>query len=348
MLEKSFVQEKKTPNPSVEEIIKKKDYKELSKHLEEGIKEYLNGDTFKNFLDFVSKFHKYSSKNVRLILDQNPNATHVAGFKSWKKMGRYVNKGSKALYVYAPSIKDKVDKDGNKVTNENGEIEKEISYFLTPVFDVSQTSGEQELPKQVYNLTEDMDDPKVFTQTYKALVEISPAPVTIESFDDSAEGYYRPSTNDIVIQEGLGEVMTLKVLLHEMTHAMLHSNSEAQYGDQVYSKQEFEAESVAYIVSSHLGIDTSDYSFGYLASWTEQGRKLEELSNSLEVITSQAKELIDRIDQSLNKVYTMDAPKNKFEERVAIARTKGPVEPRKPAKEYEVADPKVNRPTKTL
>lgn len=347
MVEKSFVQESKSPKLSLSEIIKKKDYKALSDHLEEGIKDYLDSETFQNYLDFVSKFHKYSQKNVRLILAQNPMAKHVAGFQTWKKQERHVKKGSKALYVYAPYFKDKVDKEGNKVTDENGEIIKETHYFLTPVFDVSQTEG-KEIPKLIYNLSEDMDDAKKFTQTYKALVELSPVPVSIKPIPIEANGYYDPTNKKIVVRQGLGEIMTLKVLLHELTHALLHTDSQALFGDSTYRRQEFEAESVAYIVSNHLGLDTSDYSFGYLSSWTDQGNKVEELTTSLETITTQAKELIERADQLLHNVYTLDAPKNKFEERLARARGQEIPEPRTPVKEYEVEDPKVHRPTKTL
>lgn len=345
MQEKSFVQEKKSP--SIQEIIKKKDYKGLANHLELGIKDYLNSDIFKNYLDFISKFHKYSQKNARLILAQQPNAQYVAGFNTWKKMDRNVIKGSKAIYVYAPYFKNKLDKNGQKIADENGEIVKERRYLLTPVFDVSQTKG-VEFPKQVYNLEEDMDDENKFVQTYKALVEVAQLPVSIKPISNRENGYYNTTDKEIVIREGLGEVMTLKVLVHELTHATLHTNSTASFGDDTYRKQEFEAESVAYIVSNHLGIDTSDYSFGYLSSWTEQGNKLEELTDSLEVITSHAKILIEQVDQILEKVYMLDAPTNKFEERVACAKGIELPEARIPRTNYTKENPKVSRPTMTL
>lgn len=347
MVEQSFVQEKKSPKKSLNEIIKKKDYKELSKHLEEGIQEYLNSDTFQNYLDFVASFPNYSQKNVRLLLAQQPSARYVRGFQAWKKEGRTVKKGSKALYVYAPYFKDKVDAEGNKVTDSNGEIVKETRFFLTPVFDVSQTTGE-ELPKPVYNLSEDMDDPLQFAQTFKALNSLSPVEVSIEPIQGDANGYYDRSNQRIVLREGLGEVMTIKVLLHELTHALLHSDSLSQFGDESYRKQEFEAESVAYIVSNHLGLDTSDYSFGYLSSWTNQGNKIEELTASLETITTQARSLIQRADELLTTVYMLDAPRNKFEERVAVARGMVFPEERKPRQTYTVEDPKGQHPTKTL
>lgn len=321
MSEKTQMKQKSQPELTLEEIIKKKDYQKLSQHLNDGIKEYLTSDTFKNYLDFASKFHKYSSKNIRLLLAQNPNIRRVAGYNAWKKLDRQVKKGSKALYVYAPYFKDKIDKNGKKVTDENGEIVKETRYFLTPVFDVEQTTG-AELPQLVYNLEENLSDGKTFTRTYNALVEICPVPVTVTSIASGANGYYDPTKKEIVLQQHLGEVMTLKVLLHEMTHAMLHPDSQAIFGDDVYSRQEFEAESVAYIVSRHLGLDTSSYSFGYLSSWTKQGEKLEEFTQSLETITKEARTLIEKADHALSIEKGIQLPQNKFEERLLNAKKK--------------------------
>lgn len=340
MLEKSFVEEKKVHGRTLDKIIKEKNYKELSKHLEQGISDYLEGDTFKRYLNFVSQFHKYSQRNIRLILEQQPEATRVAGFQAWKKLDRTVKKGSKALYVYAPRRQDKKDKDGNVITNAEGEIQTELSFFLTPVFDVSQTAGEKELPKQLYNILDNFEEPKIFTRTYQTLEDMSPVPITIEPISGQANGYYSPTDKRIVIKQGLGEIMTLKVVIHEMAHALLHSNSEARFGDNDYRRQEFEAESVAYIVTSHLGLDTSEYSFGYLASWTDRGNKLETLTESLETITSQAKAMIEHIDQQLDRVTQLSSPKNKFEERVADARAYVSPPPRVPKKEVDVSNPK--------
>ena len=346
MLEKSKVEEAKQPTRSIEDLIKEKDYQALSEHLTDGIKDYLQSDTFQTYLNFISSFHHYSFKNVQLILSQNIEATHVAGFQSWKKRERWVKKGEKAIYVYAPSVRDKKDKEGNLVTNEDGEVEQEIRFFLTPVFDVRQTDGKEAIPEPVYPLMKNLDDPKKFTQTYQALVELSPVEVKIEPIVGKANGYYDPTKKEIVLRQGMGEVMTLKVLLHEITHALLHSNSSATFGDKVYRQQEFEAESVAYVVSRHLGMDTSDYSFGYLSSWTDQGKDLMKLEESLKRITNQAKQLIDDIDVALDKVMTLEAPRNKFEERVAIARNRPIAEPRQPKKEYQQEEVKQEKSSK--
>ncbi|MCM2139900.1 ArdC-like ssDNA-binding domain-containing protein [Vagococcus fluvialis] len=345
MVEKSKIKEKQPIDSSLSEIIKAKDYKKLSRHLEDGIEKYLHSDDYINYLKFISQFHKYSSKNVQLILEQNPDASRVAGFQTWKKMDRYVKKGSKALFIYAPYTVDKKDKDGTVIVDDNGTPLKSTRFMLKPVFDVSQTEGEKPLPKQVYNLTEGLDDPKKFVAYYNLLKDLSPVDISIEPIQSRANGYYNVTDKRIVVKEGLGEVMTLKVMIHEMAHAILHADSSAFFGDKTYRKQEFEAESVAYIVSDHLGFDTSDYSFGYLSSWTDRGNELSDLTDSLENITKEASKLIESIDKTLTQIYTLNAPENKFEERVAIARNLPVAIPREPKKEYKQAEP---TPKKTI
>lgn len=186
------MKQKSQPELTLEEIIKKKDYQKLSQHLNDGIKEYLTSDTFKNYLDFASKFHKYSSKNIRLLLAQNPNIRRVAGYNAWKKLDRQVKKAAKHCMCMPLILKIKSIRTGKKVTDENGEIVKETRYFLTPVFDVEQTTG-AELPQLVYNLEENLSDGKTFTRTYNALVEICPVPVTVTSIASGANGYYDPT-----------------------------------------------------------------------------------------------------------------------------------------------------------
>ena len=339
MLEKSFVEERKSPKLSLDEIIKKKDYKELSVHLKKGIADYLNGDVFIRYLDFISKFHKYSQNNARLILEQDPNATYTASLSSWKKMERELKKEPKVIYIASPVTQDKKDSEGKLVANEDGEVEQEERFFLTPVFDVSQTWGNQKVPNSSYDVGENLDDKK-FTQVYKTFDELSTAEVFIEAIETSEteNSFYLPEENKIVIRQGLGEKVTLSILIYELTHAIMHTDSKAIFGDSVYRKEEFEAEAIAYIVSNHLGLVLDDPNFDYLSSWEKEGNTLEELTQSLDIITNQAKELITQIESSLERIYTLDAPRNKFEERVAIARGMTPEEPRTPNKKYDVAE----------
>lgn len=329
---------------SLKDIIKEKDYHALSKHLEEGIGDYLQSDTFRRYLDFVSKFHHYSPKNIQLILEQQPKATRVAGFQTWKKMERYVKKGEQALYIYVPSIREEKDKEGKPILDKDGNPKKVVSFLLRPVFDVSQTKG-KELPKQLYNIEDDLTDKQLFPKLYQSLVDLSTVPISLESFKGMGSGYYDPTEKKIVIKEGLGQVMTLSTLIHEMTHARLHTDSSARFGDDTYRRQEFEAESIAYVVSSHLGLDTSDYSFGYLASWTEHGHDIELFTDSLKTITEEANRLIQDIDKVMDKVYARELPENKFEERLVEAKKKQADQPRQPRPVNKVSTKEEQQPS---
>ena len=159
--------------------------------MNDGIKEHLTSDTFKNYLDFASKFHKYSSKNIRLLLAQNPNIRRVAGYNAWKKLDRQVKKAAKHCMCMPLILKIKSIRMGKKLRMKMEKLSKR-ALFLTPVFDVEQTTG-AELPQLVYNLEENLSDGKIFTRTYNALVEICPVPVTVTSIASGANGYYDPT-----------------------------------------------------------------------------------------------------------------------------------------------------------
>ena len=304
---------KVTPEPTVSsdqnivDAINSKDTKALSEHLKNGINQYLDSSQYKLFLDAMSKFHRYSYKNIQLILAQNKNATLIASFNKWKKeFERSVLKGSKALKIWAPISYKAKDKDGKELLDKNGKPIIKEGFKLVPVFDVSQTDG-KEIPKQIYELEEKMprDD---FVKLYKSIVATSPVP--IKAIDPElykgVNGFYVPEEKYIGISKGMSADHTIKTLIHEITHATLHTNSQARFGDNVYRKQEFEAESVAYIVSKHFGINSSDYSFGYLASWTRQGHDIKQFEKSLSTIQSQARELINKIDNSLSQIQSQN------------------------------------------
>lgn len=318
----------KKKETDLNQIINAKNFKALSEHLQDGVSDYLDSDTFKNYLTFISKFHKYSPKNIQLIHAQMKRATRVAGFNFWKKQERFVKKGQQALYIYSPAYKNKKDENGHLVKDEKGNIEKETYFRLVPVFDISQTDG-KEVPQQIYNLEDELQDTPTFINTFKTLEELSPVPIEIDDINQG-NGYYDLQKKEIVLNKNMGEAMTIKVLLHEITHALMHSNSTAKFGDNNYSVQEFEAESVAYIVSNHLGIDTENYSFAYISSWTNEGKTIEELTESLEKITLQAKELINKIDTTLGRTHDLQQPKNKFEERLHEANLKQNTPKREP------------------
>ena len=288
--------------------------KEITDRLEQGITELFDSERYKEYLRVMSKFHNYSFRNTVLIAMQKPDASLVAGFSAWKNnFERNVMKGQKGIKIIAPSpykIKQemqKIDphtqkpiigKDGKPVTEE-----KEVTipaYKVVSVFDVSQTEG-KELPDiAVDELTGDVDRYKDF---FAALEKTSPVPIAFENIEGGSHGYYHLEDKRIAINEGMSELQTLKTAIHEIAHAKLHdidlnAPKDEQQPHVDRRTREVEAESVAYTVCQHYGLDTSDYSFGYVAGWSS-GRELSELKSSLETIRSAAAEIINSIDENL-------------------------------------------------
>ena len=288
--------------------------KEITDRLEQGIAELFDSERYREYLKVMSKFHNYSFRNTVLIAMQKPDASLVAGFSAWKNnFERNVMKGQKGIKIIAPSpykIKQemqKIDphtqkpvigKDGKPVTEE-----KEVTipaYKVVSVFDVSQTEG-KELPDiAVDELTGDVDRYKDF---FAALEKTSPVPIAFENIEGGSHGYYHLEDKRIAINEGMSELQTLKTAIHEIAHAKLHdidlNAPEDEQKPRVDRRtREVEAESVAYTVCQHYGLDTSDYSFGYVAGWSS-GRELSELKSSLETIRSAAAEIINSIDENL-------------------------------------------------
>ena len=285
--------------------------KEITDRLEQGITELFDSERYKEYLKVMSKFHNYSFRNTVLIAMQKPDASLLAGFSAWKNnFERNVMRGQKGIKIIAPSpykIKQemqKIDphtqkpvigKDGKPVTEE-----KEVTipaYKVVSVFDVSQTEG-KELPDiAVDELTGDVDRYKDF---FAALEKTSPVPIAFENIEGGSHGYYHLEDKRIAINEGMSELQTLKTAIHEIAHAKLHdidlnAPKDEQQPHVDRRTREVEAESVAYTVCQHYGLDTSDYSFGYVAGWSS-GRELSELKSSLETIRSAAAEIINSID----------------------------------------------------
>ena len=285
--------------------------KEITDRLEQGIKELFDSERYKEYLRVMSKFHNYSFNNTLLIAMQKPDASLVAGFNAWKNnFKRNVMKGEKGIKILAPSpfkIKQEMEKidpatqkpvigaDGKPVTEE-----KEITipaFKVVSVFDVSQTEG-----KEIPNLAVDMltGDVERFKDVFAALEKTSPIPIGFEKIEGGAHGYYHLEEKRIAIDEGMSELQTLKTAIHEIAHAKLHdidlNASVTEQTDRPDRRtREVQAESVAYAVCQHYGLDTSDYSFGYVAGWSS-GRELDELKSSLETIRSAAAEIINSID----------------------------------------------------
>lgn len=262
---------------------------EMAQHLEnleKGTIEIFNSGRYSEYLRVMSKFHNYSVNNCLMILMQCPFATHVAGYGAWKKeFKRQVRKGEKAITILAP-CPYKIKEQG-----ENGEeIEKIIPYFkAVSVFDISQTDGE-ELPTICRSLNGDIEN---FNDFFICLRKSAPCEISFEEIDGGCHGYYDIQGKRIAIKNGMSQEQTIKTTIHEIAHSILHSEAD---NEKERRQKEVEAESVAYVVCSHYGIDTSEYSFGYVASWSSD-KNVKELKKSLETIRDTANKLIDSIDK---------------------------------------------------
>ena len=280
---------------------------EIPQMLEEGVHKVFESDNYKNYLNTMSKFHNYSINNTLLIARQNPDATLVAGFKSWEKnFGRHVKKGEKGIKILAPSpYKKKVlvelvdpvsreimlDINGNPVKEET-EVNM-TAYRIVSVFDVSQTEGNPLPQIGVAELTGNVDEYELFVE---ALKQSTSVPISFENISGAAKGYYNPVTASIAIKAGMPESQTVKTMIHEIAHSILHNDILDEAAKKDRQTKEVEAESVAYTVCQHFGIDTSDYSFGYIAGWSSS-KETEELKQSLETIQKTASGLINDIER---------------------------------------------------
>ncbi|WP_285009817.1 PBECR4 domain-containing protein [Lactococcus formosensis] len=301
------------------DILKAKDTYALTAHMKAGVKEYLNSDTYKNYLDAVSKFHRYSSKNIRLLLSQNENISMVASYKDWKeKFERQVSKGSKSLKVYVPKIQKLKDDEGKVKLDPNGKEMTRTYFQLGSVFDVSQTTG-KEIPKPVYQLEGEV---KNYSNIYAALTKTTKAEIGFTDISSSTHGFYQPDADIIRIQKGMKQEQTIKTVIHEIAHSNLHNLEARKKHEYTKEEKELQAESVAYVVSNHLGIDTSSYSFGYLANWSSDKNTLNHLESSMSIIRDEAAKIISRLDQELTQAKTKSTVKDSLESDIEKARLK--------------------------
>ena len=305
---------------SVADFIQNKDMAGLSRHLKEGIKEFLDSDKYKDYLTKMSHLNNYSNRNLRLILAQNPEARQVASFKQWKEnFGRYVKKGEKALRIFKPMTKIKKDENNQPILDKNGKPETVTFFGLVPVFDVSQTEG-KEMPKaaEVKEQLTDLD----YANLYRALMAIAKendVSVRFEEMENNKHGYYSVPENQIVLRSNeMNKAQIIKTFLHEMAHAELHHADNPQKENLTRSTAELQAESVAYVVSSYYGIDTSEYSFNYLSGWSADKETLADLEAQLDIVQQEAKSLMVRMDQALEQLRLSQEKQTKrsFEQKL--------------------------------
>lgn len=289
--------------------------RELTGKLEDGIHDLFESEQYAAYLKTVSKFHRYSFRNVLLIFFQNPDASAVAGFNAWKKdFGRTVKRGEKGIQIFAPctyktlelqAVLDPITQ--KPILNPDGTAKtavvpvKRQSFKVAYVFDISQTEG-PELP--TIGVDELTGNVAGYIAIFNAICDMSPVPVQFREKAEESKGSFHRVDRCIYLNPGMSEVMTVKTGIHELAHAMLHDDpidtDPKERKDQ--HTREVEAESTAYVVCQHFGIDTSDYSFGYVAGWSK-GRELDELKASLDTISSTAKEIIDGIESRCPELF---------------------------------------------
>ena len=285
-------------------MTKEEKTKQAFEMIEQGVKDVYSSDNFRKYLSCCSKFHSYSLNNTLLILAQKPDATLVAGYNAWQRnFNRHVDKGERGLIILAPvtskitQLMDKADEDGNPLLDENGDPIKEervinqLRFTTTTVFDISQTSGEP-LPSLIHNLTGSSDEILAFIDSVKNICTIpidyhSPSKDAVLA--GGAKGYYSIAEDRIVLNMELEDMQIAKTLIHEYSHSILHKKT-----DKDSDQREIEAESLAFVLCDHFGIDTSDYSFGYIASYAAQDEA--KLKTILSNIQSTAHEMIDKLE----------------------------------------------------
>lgn len=292
---------------------RKTELQDIIAKLEQGVKDVFNSENYKNYLTVMSKFHRYSINNSLLIALQKPDATLVAGYKAWQEHKRQVKKGEKGIRILAPQTytvrveRDVTKKDengnfifenGKPVTEKQLVEEKRIRFVPVSVFDVSQTYGE---PLPSLKKVEELDGVVPEREAiFNALKNVSQIPIEFIPISGGTKGYYSPTEQKIYINTGMSDMQTIKTGIHEVAHKILHDpEKDALSAAESRNKKEVQAESVAYVVSNHFGLDTSDYSFGYIASWSN-GKELNELKTSLNEIQKAAALIIDEVEKELS------------------------------------------------
>ena len=275
--------------------------------LEAGVMEFFTSEKYITYLQVMSKFHTYSANNQILIAAQMPEATIVAGYNSWmRNFDRHVKRGEKSITILAPmKIRIKVDTDK---TDEYGNVIQEdkegIKFRPVSVFDVSQTEGKP-LPQIISELTGEVSR---YEQLLNAARQAAPYPIEIGAVEGSAKGWCNFTQEKIIIKEGMSEAQTLKTAFHETAHARIHAGDT----DKSREQKEVEAESIAYVVCNHFGLDTSDYSFGYVATWA--GRQdINLLKQSMQTISQTAKSIITDVERAMEEPELTASGKSKEE-----------------------------------
>lgn len=308
---------------------KQAEINELIKRIDEGVQAVFESKRYKEYLKFASMFTDYSARNTMLINLQKPHATFVASYGKWKKLGRQVERGEKGIVIFAPVIYESnqysevhvpvLDKQGKPLYNEDGTVKTKtvekplssISFKKVYVYDVSQTSG-KEIPTLADELTGDIDAEKkeaIFT----ALKKVTGIDFEFLDIKSDVKGFYNHADDRIVIKSGMSDAQTLKTAFHETAHKLLHDPKlEIATVKAHRNEKEVQAESVAFMVAERLGLDTSEYSFPYIASWSD-GKQMEQLRDCLQEIQEAAKQITGAIEAELTQIQKNE---NKYDKEL--------------------------------
>lgn len=306
-----YMADKKEFDPKAAAEARKQEMDEITAKLEKGVQDVFASNDYKKLLGVMAQMPHYSINNQILIMLQNPEATMCNSFTGWKKQNRFVKAGEKGLRILAPAPyqmekeQDKMGADGKPILDKDGEPVKETvkitvnAFKPVSTFDISQTDGE---PLPQIGVAELVGNVEGYGTLLEAIKDASPVPISFENIESGAKGFYHQTEKRIAIQDGMSEAQTVKTALHEIAHAKYHAIEVTEKGDQKSKAQkECEAESIAYVCCQHYGLNTSDYSFGYVAGWSS-GKETPELKASLQTIKEGASEIIDAIDQRIREL----------------------------------------------
>lgn len=260
---------------------------EQLKLLEQGFERMRNSEEYRKYLEFMSRFHKYSARNCIMILMQKPEATRCASFGAWIKMKRHVIKGETGIKILCPCPRSETT-----INPKTGEEETRswMDFRIGSTFDVSQTEGEP-LPEICHVLKGDVDN---FPAVVKKISSVTTAKIEFSDFAGEANGYYSPVDHKIVVKDSLPHAQQIKTLCHEVAHSLLHCE-DGEFSDAEQAEKELQAESVAYVVCHALGIDSAEYTFGYLVGWSGGERK--RFEKVLAAVHQCASEIIEKMEE---------------------------------------------------
>lgn len=322
-------------------LLKARNYPAVNEELAKETPLLLQMEPLKKHLKLLAKFPQYSQKNLQLITKQDTTVTKLASMNQWKELGYEVKENATPIYVQAPFYTIQKDEHGDPFLDKNGEIQTKKEYHFVPVFDAKQIENWKEETEKIV-----IEEPKTFLSVYQSLKEFSPVPIHFKPDTGVINSYYDEQSNQLIVREGLGSELTCRLIVNEMSKLLVEEKRGQTKTLDDENKQKFESECLAYVVSTHLGLDANSLSSSSLNYFQMKENGLKELTESLSFISKEARTLISHIDKKIEKAIHYDEPKNKFEERLAAARNTNPA-PKKAETGKTVDDPKVESPSLT-